>query len=57
MQLKTLWTAICIWVMLSFALPLICSGEASLSNQIFQSDFPPLMESIQFKNDIKILWC
>jgi len=53
MQLKTLWKTIWLLVLLSFAIPLICSGEESLSHQNFQFNFPPLMESIQFKNDIK----
>ena len=44
---------ICISIVLFFAIPLICSGAETLSNQNPEHDFPPLIESIQFKKGIQ----
>lgn len=53
MILNTSWKAILILILMIFALPLICSGEEPLGHQNFQFDVPPLMESIQFDNNIE----
>ncbi|MCK5162322.1 MAG: transglycosylase SLT domain-containing protein [Desulfobacula sp.] len=53
MQFKSLYKIILISLVLFFAIPLLCSGVEPLSNQNSQNDFPLLMESIRFKNDIE----
>ena len=53
MQFKTSWKTICILILSVFVIPLTCYGYDSLGTQSYQFDFPSLMESIQFKNDIE----
>lgn len=53
MHLKSLFRTTCIvWVSV-FLIPFICHGSDALTQKGYQSDFPSLMESIQFKPDIE----
>ncbi len=52
MQIKASWKITCILILICFTVPLIGYGQEKSNKQNVQFDFPPLMESIRFKDDI-----
>jgi len=53
MRFKSSFKTLCILILSVFAIPLTCYGSDPSGQQSYQSGFPSLMESIQFKKDIE----